>query len=137
MPIVLDGTNGIDTPDLAATGPISGTTGTFTSGVSVGPSITFGDATTQTTAAVVNTTTVRTATAGAAADAVGTYAFLRSNTATNYAAGDTAAGSNFNFSSAFSNGTQASGATPSGTWRAMGSMNFSSANMVSVWLRIS
>jgi hypothetical protein len=34
MPIVLDGTNGIDTPDLASTGPITGTTGTFSGAVS-------------------------------------------------------------------------------------------------------
>lgn len=34
MPIVLDGTNGIDTPDLASAGPISGTTGTFSGAVS-------------------------------------------------------------------------------------------------------
>lgn len=34
MAIVLDGTNGIDTPDLASAGPISGTTGTFSGAVS-------------------------------------------------------------------------------------------------------
>jgi hypothetical protein len=34
MAIVLDGTNGIDTPDLASAGPITGTTGTFSGGVS-------------------------------------------------------------------------------------------------------
>jgi hypothetical protein len=34
MAIVLDGTNGIDTPDLASTGPITGTTGTFSGEVS-------------------------------------------------------------------------------------------------------
>ena len=34
MPVVIDGTNGIDTPDLASTGPITGTTGTFSGGVS-------------------------------------------------------------------------------------------------------
>jgi hypothetical protein len=33
MAIVLDGTNGIDTPDLASTGPITGTTGTFSGAV--------------------------------------------------------------------------------------------------------
>jgi hypothetical protein len=33
MPIVLDGTNGIDTPDLASAGPITGTTGTFSGAV--------------------------------------------------------------------------------------------------------
>jgi hypothetical protein len=33
MAIVLDGTNGIDTPDLASAGPITGTTGTFSGAV--------------------------------------------------------------------------------------------------------
>jgi hypothetical protein len=33
MPIVLDGTNGINTPDLESAGPISGTTGTFSGAV--------------------------------------------------------------------------------------------------------
>ena len=33
MAIVLDGTNGIDTPDLVSTGPVSGTTGTFSGAV--------------------------------------------------------------------------------------------------------
>lgn len=35
MPIVLDGTNGINTPDLESAGPISGTTGTFSGDVQV------------------------------------------------------------------------------------------------------
>ena len=38
------------------TGAVSGTTGSFPSGVSVGPSVTFGDATVQTTAAVAAST---------------------------------------------------------------------------------
>ena len=33
MPIVLDGTNGITTPDVESAGPISGTTGTFSGAV--------------------------------------------------------------------------------------------------------
>ncbi len=33
MPIVLDGTNGINTPDLESAGPVSGTTGTFSGAV--------------------------------------------------------------------------------------------------------
>ena len=39
MAIVLDGTNGIDTPDLASSGPITGTTGTFSGNVTLGPSV--------------------------------------------------------------------------------------------------
>lgn len=34
MPIVLDGTNGINTPDLESAGPVTGTTGTFSGAVS-------------------------------------------------------------------------------------------------------
>ena len=56
--------------------------------------ITFGDATSQTTAAVSATTTnVLSATAGASAGAVGTYAFLRHTTNADYAFGATLAGS--------------------------------------------
>jgi hypothetical protein len=39
MPVVIDGTNGIDTPDLASTGPITGTTGTFSGNVTLGSSV--------------------------------------------------------------------------------------------------
>jgi len=39
MAIVLDGTNGIDTPDLASAGPITGTTGTFSGNVTLGSSV--------------------------------------------------------------------------------------------------
>ena len=35
MPVIIDGTNGIDTPDLASAGPITGTTGTFSGAVQV------------------------------------------------------------------------------------------------------
>jgi hypothetical protein len=39
MAIVLDGTNGISTPDLESAGPISGTTGTFSGNVTLGSSV--------------------------------------------------------------------------------------------------
>ena len=156
MAIVLDGTNGIDTPDLASAGPITGTTGTFSgavsgttgsfpSGVSVGPSITFGDATVQTTAAVPAST---------AFDGVGSYVIAyyganstatTANRVSTLATGTTVAGSSLRVSSlATSNniastgqaGASSSGAiyaagpsgitflttnstTLSGTWRAM------------------
>ena len=39
MSITLDGTNGITTPDLESSGPISGTTGTFSGDVTLGSSV--------------------------------------------------------------------------------------------------
>ena len=172
MAIVLDGTNGIDTPDLASTGPItgttgtfsagvsgttgtfsaavSGTTGTFPSGVSVGPSVTFGDATVQTTAAVAPTTaTVLAATAGASVGAVGTYAWLWSTNITGVTPGGTKAGSNLRYAgnASESPGTApfilayayaGNGGTPAGTWRAMG-IDVSQGGYygITLWLRIS
>jgi len=151
MPIVLDGTNGIDTPDLASAGPISGTTGTFSgavsgttgsfpSGVSVGPSVTFGDATVQTTAAVVNTTAVLNATAGATAGGTGTYAFMYDPTGTtNYSPGTTIAGSVLRFTGITTNGSLRQGGAGSGTWRAVGYGDFQTYGVpgATMFLRIS
>lgn len=39
MTIVLDGTNGINTPDLESAGPVVGTTGTFSGNVTLGTSV--------------------------------------------------------------------------------------------------
>lgn len=39
MTIVLDGTNGISTPDLESSGPVTGTTGTFSGNVTLGSSV--------------------------------------------------------------------------------------------------
>lgn len=39
MAIVLDGTNGITTPDLESSGPIAGTTGTFSGNLTLGSSV--------------------------------------------------------------------------------------------------
>ena len=39
MTIVLDGTNGISTPDLESAGPVTGTTGTFSGNVTLGTSV--------------------------------------------------------------------------------------------------
>ena len=39
MPVVIDGTNGITTPDLESTGPVVGTTGTFSGNVTLGTSV--------------------------------------------------------------------------------------------------
>lgn len=115
-----------------------------------GTSITFNDATVQTTAASAPTTaTVLAATAGASAGAVGTYAFLSrvafSNTGT--AAGSTVAGSSLRYaggasylSSVGSSPSSISGTAPVGTWRAMGQANGSACYAVefgTLWLRIS
>jgi hypothetical protein len=105
-------------------GAVSGTTGSFPSGVSVGPSITFGDATVQTTAAGAPTTTqVLNATAGATAGGVGTYAFLRNSIGGSNVFGGTAAGGVLQAVSLSTDGGSIDGgfvgASMSGTWRAM------------------
>jgi hypothetical protein len=98
--------------------------------------ILFNDATTQSTAAIINTTNVLNATAGASAGAVGTYAFARR--AADLAFGATVAGSNLNPTSAgyaiqdsSSAGAVASltlGTALSGTWRAMGTNTATASN---------
>ena len=89
--------------------------------------ILFNDATTQSTAAIINTTNILNATAGASAGAVGTYAFARR--AANLSFGATVAGSSlFPTSAAYQiieSGVTAGaalslGSALSGTWRAMG-----------------
>ena len=101
-------------------------------GISIsGTTLTFNDATTQTTAAtaaaLVTTTNVLNATAGASVGAVGTYAFLvdTTNSNSNVAAGSTIAGSSLRYGNlsidacgALSLGRYSG--TPSGTWRIMG-----------------
>jgi hypothetical protein len=127
--------------------------------------ITFGDATSQTTAAtaaaLVTTANVLSATAGATAGAVGTYAFLRHTTSADYAFGTTLAGSSlapagvglatWQLYTAASAGAQGiaygsyQNSTQSGTWRCMGiGSNIGDSNCpvnpttaASVWLRIS
>lgn len=107
-----------------------------------GTTITFNDATTQTTAGgAVNTTTVLAATAGASVGAVGTYGFFRIGTVATNAAGSTIAGSSLVYGGVLTFCGQASisGSTsPSGTWRLMGySVRACGQTGGSVWLRIS
>ena len=93
----------------------------------------------------VDTATVLGATAGAAVGAVGSYAWLGRTTATTFVAGTTYAGSSLLYAGtlstdAFSDNTAASiaGATPSGTWRAMGSANAGTGRApTTMFLRIS
>ena len=114
--------------------------------------ITFGDSTSQTTAAtaaaLVTTTNVLSATAGASVGAVGTYALLldTTNSNTSLAAGSTIAGSALRYTNTDRNSdgglsiTSASG-TPSGTWRLMGYGSRQTGNYgdkyMTVFLRIS
>jgi len=87
-------------------------------------------------AAAPTTAQVLTATAGASASAVGTYAFL-SDGSSSTLIGNTRAGSNLRAASMLSGCVVSiyGGATQSGTWRAMGSAN--NYPNASVWLRIS
>lgn len=105
--------------------------------------ITFGDATSQTTAAtaaaLVTTTNVLNATAGASAGAVGTYGFF---TTASYGGGtpvvtfgNTTAGSGLRYAGAISQVNVgpsafnfATASAPSGTWRAMGDLKTVSTN---------
>lgn len=122
-----------------------------------GTSITFNDATVQTTA--FTTATVLTAVAGGSAGAVGTYMWGRSTTAANVAFGSTVAGSTLlPCGAAYSVGVTAgcggsgsiyfppSGPTAqSGTWRNMGYFQYAqtcasppvNGSGSSLWLRIS
>lgn len=119
-----------------------------------GTSITFNDATVQSTAATAPTTTqVLNATAGASAGAVGTYCFARSAAGNNIAFGSTIAGSSlrpqsaaygFAINQASSNGFFTDGAAQTGTWRAMGTYTNSFIvgcgndwRGATLWLRIS
>jgi hypothetical protein len=112
--------------------------------------ILFNDATTQSTAAIVSTTTVANATANIAAGAVGSYMFATSSS-TDLAFGSTRAGSSLNPTSAavgvnVTSGQITSfavGAAQSGTWRAMGLYDWASPDGfgtmtgATLWLRIS
>ena len=96
--------------------------------------------------AAPTTDQVLTATAGASAGAVGTYAFLaRVNIAANTSPGSTSAGSNLRYAATgnTSVGAQITGSAPAGTWRAMGfgvgavSANCGVYYSGTLWLRIS
>jgi hypothetical protein len=101
-------------------------------------------------ASAPSTTDVLNATAGASVGAVGTYAFLRPANTTTYSAGSTLAGSSLRYNEGITGGNNMSsidGATPSGTWRAMGhrqAQQFisgegtsASSSAATLWLRIS
>jgi hypothetical protein len=117
-----------------------------------GTDILFNDGTTQSTAAVVNTTAVLNATAGASVGAVGTYALLGESSQTTTQAGGTRPGSALAYmgfakaspwpSTSASQVFGSASTTVSGTWRCMGySLPYSNcfANFfpATLWLRIS
>jgi hypothetical protein len=115
---------------------------TFT-GVPSAPTATAGTDTTQVaTTAFVNAeiaADVPTVTAALSVGSVGTYAFLRQTTTnTPRSPGATLPGSSLRYSSANNEGTPPS-ATPSGTWRLMGSIGTGNAGdtNTSLWLRVS
>lgn len=93
-----------------------------------------GDNTWQVVSTTPTTAQVLSATAGASAGAVGTYAFATHQTAGSIAAGGTIAGSNLRYYGISSSGAIFSG-TPAGTWRCMGYVDTSATG--TVWLRIS
>lgn len=82
--------------------------------------------------ALITTSSVLAATAGASAGAVGTYAFLYAEPISSTAPpGTTTSGSNLQYASV-TGGGNSFGSSPSGTWRLMGY-----GERASVWLRIS
>jgi hypothetical protein len=112
--------------------------------------VTFPDATAQTTAAVLNTTTVLAATAGATAGAVGTYAVLARvggyGGTTIFTLGGTYSGSILRYAvwaySASENANDniqgAYSGTPAGTWRCMSAGTaVAYASPAALFLRIS
>ena len=105
-----------------------------------GTSITFNDATVQTTAAIAPTTAnVLAATAGASAGAVGSYMWGGRGSANSF--GTTAAGSQITPAGGgtFCSGTAfvLSGSTQAGTWRCMGYNSGENNRTGTLWLRIS
>jgi hypothetical protein len=127
--------------DLASPTFSGNVTGTFVGNVTGNVTGSAGTVTTITTTQVLN------ATAGASANAVGTYAFLCQNTyytTATISAGTTYAGSSLDFAAVLMDSTLfvtlSANATPSplGTWRAMGSSPSTTGGVrATLFLRIS
>ncbi len=139
FPATLPATSGANLTNLNASNLSTGTVGTARLGSGTANSTTFlrGDGTWATAGGTPTTAQVLSATAGASAGAVGTYAFLFDINNGTLNPGNTRAGSSLRYASA----GLGSSSTPSGTWRCMG-FSFRdaySAQPISttVWLRIS
>lgn len=131
------GGNGGSLTALNASNLSTGTVGTARLATGTADSTTYlrGDQTWATVSTTPTTAQVLSATAGASAGAVGTYAFCRDTTGASISAGTTRAGSALRYTSA--NATF--GGTPAGTWRLMGNLDGcgGGAGLSSLWLRIS
>jgi hypothetical protein len=138
MPTIIDGTNGVNNIDFSeiATGTPDAT------------NFLRGDGSWQVISTTPTTDQVLTATAGAAAGAVGSYAFLADGTdsSTNVTVGNTIAGSSLQYAGDGFNSPSGrwninSSGTPSGTWRLLGfglrDTGSGSARYASLFLRIS
>jgi hypothetical protein len=130
MAIVLDGTTGITTPALDTETRIAPTD--LGTGTPDATNFLRGDGSWQVISTTPTTDQVLTATAGASAGAVGTYAYLRAKAGvTNITFGNTAPGSSLTGSNSQQSGT----ANVSGTWRILGS--FMGENHSTLAIRIS
>ena len=114
---------------------VGGTVAVASSGTPSSSTFLRGDNTWAAVSTTPTTQQVLDATAGATAGAVGTYGLFILRSGSNVAAGDTRAGSAL----AFTDAAGVVGATPTGTWRAMGITSLVNAgnNSVTVFLRIS
>jgi hypothetical protein len=137
MPITLNGTAGVTFPDS-----VLQPNGVPAPGTSSNVLTSNGTAWTSTAPGAPTTAQVLTATAGATAGAVGTYAWLYTTDRVTLSPGDTKAGSTLYFANSGIDSTQNSDTyltspSTSGTWRCMGYLRPFGNTSATVFLRIS